>query len=105
MIGESYEDVMNRLILLAQVLADNADDINQCLSHITRVHSIAPILDPTAYRNGMGNLDDQASLLAPMAKAANVVAPIVERLRQKARDKAASATLASANAGGIDGEG
>lgn len=103
--GESYTEVMDRLMLLAQVLADNADDINQCLNHITHVHSIAPILDPTAYRNGMGNLDDQASLLAPMAKAANAVAPIIERVRQKARDKAAAATLALAKAGGSDGEG
>jgi len=36
------------------------EDVETLLETANRAHSIMPILDPTAYRNGMGNLKEQA---------------------------------------------
>ena len=50
-------------------LASCVEDIpvSDMLQHITWIHTVGPILDPTAYRNRMGNLDQQERLLRSLA--------------------------------------
>ena len=65
-----YRATMDRVSLFTGMLADMAGEIAQALNMITHVHSVAPILDPTAYRKGMGNLEDAAAILHPLHTAA-----------------------------------
>ena len=45
--------------------------VTEMLQQVTRMHTIAPILDPTAYRNGMRNLEEQEALLRGLAAFVN----------------------------------
>ena len=69
-----FAQIQMMIILVADI------PIVEMQNHITHVHSIAPILDPTAYRAGMGNLEDQAEVLRGLA-------PFV-RVARKIRDQA-----------------
>ena len=66
-----YRPTMDRLCMLAGLLRD--EPIAEMLNHITRIHSIGPILDPTSYARGMRNLDDQRDLLEALLKVQRVV--------------------------------
>jgi hypothetical protein len=49
--------------------------IDECESHLSRVHAIGPIQDPTAYRDGMQNLEDQGRMIRAFR-------PLVEESRK-----------------------
>lgn len=58
---------MNRAMLAAQLLMGIDEQFLR--ETINRTHSVAPILDPTAYQRGMKNLDDSAALAQGIAAA------------------------------------
>ena len=63
--------------------------VTEMLQHIGHIHTVAPMLDPTAYRDGMGNLDEQEALLrglTPFVRAAQVVRERALRLRAARED-------------------
>lgn len=69
--ARDYVAKMDRLCLLAGLLKD--EPIVEMLNHIEHLHAVAPILDPTAYRDGMKNLDDQRDLLEALRQVQRVV--------------------------------
>lgn len=56
------KEQMNRLVLLVQLLGDIP--VQELLENLNHAHSVMPIVDPTAYRDGMGNLSWQEKILA-----------------------------------------
>ena len=57
MTAEEYTEAMNRACLVARAVMDiPAGELSQVIS---RSHAIGPILDPTRYRAGMKNLENQ----------------------------------------------
>lgn len=72
-----YRPTMNRLSMLAGLLHD--EPLTEMLNHIEHVHAVAPILDPTSYQRGMGNLDDQRDLLAALVRVQSVVRRLAKR--------------------------
>lgn len=67
---------MDRLVLLAGMLRD--EPLEEMLRHLHHVDSIGPILDPTAYRKGMRNIDPQRKLLNALLGVQRVVREIEE---------------------------
>ena len=51
---EQYAQTQGQIMLLASALL--ALDLDGFLARIGRAHALAPILDPTLYRDGVGNL-------------------------------------------------
>lgn len=78
-----YKLAMDRLMLLVPFLADSVEDIRRCRETISRAHSIGVMLDPTAYRRGMGNLDDAAEVLNALEPAAGKLRALVDRLKTR----------------------
>jgi hypothetical protein len=83
MTSERYVAAMQQATLLAELLVMNAAEFRDALAHVDHTHALGPILDPTAYRNGMRNLDEAAGLLAPLCAAASKVAPVIEKARAR----------------------
>ena len=60
----------------------NEEAIREALHFTERCHALGPVLDPTSYRNGMQNLEDQRGLLdaaLPLAKWAEAHREILQR--------------------------
>ena len=85
MTNAEYTAKADFLILLATVLADAASQAEDCLSTIGHAHSVGPVVDPTAYRNGMRNLREQEELFRPLLACARQLGPIIERHRAAAK--------------------
>ena len=60
--------------------------VTEMLQQIGHIHTVAPILDPTAYRNGMGNLEEQEALLRGLAPFVKAARRVRERAVAAARD-------------------
>ena len=58
---DRYEAEMNVLVSMARMIL--ILDLDWMLATVERAHTTMPILDPTAYRDGMGNLRDQEKIL------------------------------------------
>jgi hypothetical protein len=84
MTSERYVIAMAQATLIAELLVMNAAEFRAALDHVEDTHALGPILDPTAYRNGLRNLDEAAGLLAPLCAAASRVAPVIEKARARA---------------------
>lgn len=63
---KDFKAEFDRLMLMVPVAAMVDTEFLQ--RTISIAHSAGPILDPTAYRGGMGNLEDQQRLLNAFAK-------------------------------------
>lgn len=63
--GHEYLAHLTQVGLLATCVEDIP--VTDMLQHIGHLHTVAPILDPTAYRDGMGNLEQQEKLLRGLA--------------------------------------
>jgi len=73
-----YSGEMTRMsVMIPLILQCKPAD---CLNYINHVHSIGPILDPTAYRKGMDNLDVAAHVCRAILAAQRELAPIREKL-------------------------
>lgn len=71
-----YIAVMSGFVTLARVLADSKDDLEWVLTTIQHAHTLGPVLDPTAYREGMQDLKDVEELFQPLYTAAQALEPI-----------------------------
>lgn len=69
-----YGASMERLMMLAGLLADSVDEIEECVQTVDAADSIGPILDPTAWIKGSSNLQDAKAVLHPLLKCAKTVA-------------------------------
>jgi hypothetical protein len=58
---DRYEAEMNVLASMARMVL--ILDLDWMLETVQRAHAVSPILDPTAYREGLGNLRDQEKIL------------------------------------------
>ncbi len=76
--GHEYTAHLAQIQMMIILVADIP--VVEMQNHLIHIHSVAPILDPTAYRAGMGNLEDQAEVLRGLA-------PFV-RVARKIRDQA-----------------
>jgi hypothetical protein len=66
-----YKALMDQAVAaLQEVMRVDAQRIAASINH---VHSFGAILDPTAYRNGMSNLDDQQVIAQAILAAQKVV--------------------------------
>ena len=74
-----YIAAANCFATLARVLADSKDDLEWVLATIQHAHALGPVLDPTAYRDGMQNLQDQEELFRPLCTAAQALEPILAK--------------------------
>ena len=86
-----YAVTMDRVTMCASLLADMLEDLERASATISQAHTLGPILDPTAYRRGMKNLDDSAALLGPMLTAARQARRVIAELKEKAAARAAVA--------------
>ena len=59
--GRDYELQMDLLATAAKIVMHL--DLDWLAETVVRAHTVTPILDPTAYRDGMGNLRDQERLI------------------------------------------
>lgn len=82
-----YESSMRQAGMLAQLLVSSIEQLDFVLTTVDRAHAVAPMLDPTAYRNGMGNLDDAQALVAPLHTAAVALKPVLEKLTARAGNR------------------
>lgn len=74
-----YVAAAQAFITMARVLADAKDDLEWVLATIRQAHALAPVLDPTAYRDGVQNLRDQEELFRPLLTAATALAPAIAK--------------------------
>ena len=72
--GHEYLAHMAQVVALAQCVEDIP--VTDMLQHIGHLHTVAPILDPTSYRNGMGNLEQQEKILRGLSPFVNAVRAI-----------------------------
>jgi hypothetical protein len=79
MANPRYIAAANVFLTMARVLADSKDDLEWVLTTIHHAHTLGPVLDPTAYRDGMQNLQDQEELFRPLFEAARTIAPVIAR--------------------------
>lgn len=82
--GHEYKSDMDKAVLFCQVLV--SIPVEKMANHLAHVHAVAPILDPTAYRNGMENLEQQAAVVRALRAA----------LRELRQDKTLYAALVAA---------
>lgn len=75
--NEDWRPTMDRLCMLAGLLRD--EPIAEMIQAIDHLHAIAPILDPTAYRDGMNNLEAQTKLLRALLRVQAVVREMAPR--------------------------
>ena len=47
--------------------------LGQMARHIERCHAVGPMLDPTAYRDGMRNLEEQEAVVSALLAARKVI--------------------------------
>ena len=80
---QRYSETMAHMAMMASVLVESAGSIAFCRQTIARAHSVAPIIDPTGYRNGMRNLDDAEALLRPLALCAASLAPFIDAIKAR----------------------
>lgn len=67
----TYQATMDRLAMLAGLLED--EPIAEMLRDLDRVDTIGPILDPTGYREGMRNVQEQRELLSALREVQEIV--------------------------------
>jgi len=83
-----FAATMDGVTLCASFLADMLEDLERASATISQAHTLGPILDPTAYRRGMKNLDDSAALLGPMLTASRQARRVIAELKTKAAARA-----------------
>lgn len=76
-----YEAVAATLGTMAQVLADFKDELEWALHTVALAETVLPITNPTAFRDKQQNLRDQVELFRPLLKAAQELAPVIDRHR------------------------
>ena len=87
--GHEYKADMDKAVLFCQVLITLP--VEKMANHLEHVHAVAPILDPTAYRNGMDNLEQQAAVVRALGAA----------LRELRREKKLYAAFVAASSKGV----
>lgn len=73
-----YKQQMDLLVLAARIVGDA--DLEWLQKTVERAHSVVPVLDPTAYRNGLEELKTQERFL----KAARPLWEEVRKMREEA---------------------
>ncbi len=84
-----YQAEMKRLILFVPLLIDSLESIQKCQQTVSTAHALGPILDPTAYNRGMGNLDDAEGVLSALGRCAEELKAIRERIVEREAKRAA----------------
>jgi hypothetical protein len=72
-----YKAEFDRIGLIARVASDI--DVDRIQDVISTAHTVMPIMDPTAYMRGMGNLEDQQELLSAFAPFARVAKRMIAK--------------------------
>lgn len=71
---------MDMVMIGVQFFLEVVPDVSDLLSNIEVTHTLGPILDPTAYRDGMANLRWQTDILRGVQQLQRAIEPYREML-------------------------